>query len=242
MYRRKKRVLASHFKNKVWVPPQPETDVILLKTEPPVKPTIDQVIRADQVMEGQVKPVKLVGHEKKTKRGNKQWVVDGLVRRKIPRTKCTSALVSIDGRRYAMDHTGKRLKRLSLSGHQNSINGGRYTTDLTRRKPKRMSSFHQVSSTDPTRRRLRKVSSSTRQISFNSGRFAIDSTGRRLKRLSSLALLTTLGDGRYAMDSSGKRLKRLSTSTHLASLSPAVSGYLGTAMETSFKRMMAKYV
>lgn len=62
-----------------------------------------------------------MGHEKKTKQGNKQWVVEGLKRtprRSAPKRGINSRskkVVSMEGGRYAVDFSGRRMKRLSSS-------------------------------------------------------------------------------------------------------------------------------
>ena len=75
-----------------------------------------------------VKPVRLFGHEKKTKQGNRQWVVASLsryhhapFRRRVASVRnrrsslSKSSLVCLDGGRYALSSSGKKLKRLSTS-------------------------------------------------------------------------------------------------------------------------------
>ena len=162
-----KLVYKKHYGNKVWVPPQSQCspskkadasddDVVFVRAEYPglQARNIFRAVVSDQVdtygTRKVAKPSKLVGYEKKTKRGNKQWIGMGvkpvkpvlhgsrlrmqsrnrkwvrqnalsqedvrerLVRRTLTRWR-PSSVVCIDGGKYSVDPTGKKLKRLSLS-------------------------------------------------------------------------------------------------------------------------------
>lgn len=131
----------------------------------------------------QTRPVRLVGHEKKTRQGNKQWVVGSRPARR-------SSLV----------------KPVGLVGHEKKTRRGNKQWVMAGHTPKRRLS-HRLS-------RSRHRPSSL--ISFNGGK--------------------------YTMDHTKKRLKRLSTSSSALLMSPAISGYLGSMASSSVKRIKARYV
>ncbi len=284
-------------KNRVWVPPDNETEIVFITPDPPSlqKPApsqVHQVVDQDKPVPEPVgrdttvpetvteqapasthqptklvEPVQLVGHEKKTKQGNKQWVAGsvtpsrkGVRKRRVSKSKGKSSLVSISGGSYTMDSSKRRLKRLSTSSlhskHTGSILGGRYAVDASGKRLKRLSSspFHSkhtgfLLGVDASGRRLKRLSTSGVKprhkpslISMDGGRYTMDSSGKKLKRLSTSKHLVSISGTRYTMDSSRKRLKRLSTSSQLTSWSPAISSYIGGVANStsSVKRMLAR--
>ena len=131
-----------------------------------------------------VQPVQLVGHEKKTRQGNKQWVVG-----------------SRPARRSSVG------KPVGLVGHEKKTKRGNKQWVMAGHTPKR-----RLSRRLSTRSRHRQSS----LISFNGGK--------------------------YTMDHTKRRLKRLSTSSSALLMSPAISGYLGGMASGSVKRIKARYV
>ena len=225
LYRKKKGSQAlgkkhkPQFKNKVWVPP---TEVIFIS---PPQLSISQDSPDKDKPAG---PVMLVGHEKKTKQGNKQWVVAGggpvvlgnpkpppLVGGPVAPSNPVVRPLRLVGhekktkqgnRQWVVARTPVRPVRPRLIGHE--------------KKTKRGNKQWVVAGLTPVRRLSRRRTPKSRQRGS----------------------VVAINGGRYTMDSSGKRLKRLSTSS-LTCLSPAISGYLGGgAMNTSVKRIMARYI
>lgn len=159
------------FKNKVWVPPRNETEVVFITPKPAKQggEAVDQAAEATNPGEPS-KPVRLVGHEKKTKQGNRQWVVAGLARaptrgiaRKSPRTKQKPSPVFLNG----VQHPRK------LIGHE--------------KKTKQGNRQWVVAGLTPARRVVRKTPRSRLKsslVTFNGGRYRMDRSGKRLKRLS----------------------------------------------------------
>lgn len=175
-----------------------------------------------------VKPVQLVGHEKKTKRGNKQWVMAA------DTPPSSTQAVGPD----------KPVKQVRLVGHEKKTKQGNKQWVVAGLASRRV-----VTRKSPRLSRLRTPS----LVSFSGSRFTLDPSGKRLKRLSASAQrrsphssrlrpwLVSLSGGRYTMDSSGKKLKRLSGSLQQATFSPAVNSYLGgVAKNSSVKRIMAR--
>jgi hypothetical protein len=172
--------------------------------------------------------VRLLGHEKKTRQGNKQWVTSGVHKPAKPGE--PAQLIGHEKKTRQGNkqwvvankpvHLGSPVKPVGLVGREKKTKHGNKQWVMAGHTP---------------RRRLSQGSSRTRHrpglVSFNGGRYTMDRTGKKLKRLSGSSFSgvkyvvdrsgrklkrlsgSSLGGGRYAIDHTGKRLKRLSNSS-----------------------------
>lgn len=191
----------------------------------------------------------LFGHEKKTRQGNKQWVLAGTQLRPVEhvgqdRPAEPVQLVGHEKKTrqgnkqwvVAGKNVSRRVKPVGLVGHEKKTKHGNKQwvvagKHLGRRTPVKPVGL--VGHEKKTRR-------------GNKQWVVAGLTPRRRlpsRRNSLTKHLVSFNGGRYTMDYSGRRLKRLSTSSsQLACLSPAISGYLGGMASSSVKRMKARYV
>lgn len=166
-------------------------------------------------------PVRLFGHEKKTRQGNKQWVLAGVHASPVKP-------VSQDKQTEPVQLVGHEKK--TRQGNKQWVVAGKPVSQGSAVKP-----FGLVGHEKKTKRGNRQwvVAGLTprRRVS------------RRNSRTKHRPSLVSFNGGRYTMDYTGRRLKRLSTSSsQLACLSPAITGYLGGMASSSVKRMKARYV
>lgn len=212
---------------------------------------VDQRKPVDSVAEGMpIEPVQLFGHEKKTRQGNKQWVTAG-----IP--------ASHQG---PVESVGQesQAQPIQLIGHEKKTRQGNkqwvkkpvLQENLVRpvglvgheKKTKRGNKQWVVAGLTPRRRVSRLVGHEKKTKHGNkqwvvAGLTPRRRVSRRYSRTKHRPSLVSFNGGRYSMDHTGKRLKRLSTSSsQLACLSPAITGYLGSMISSSAKRIKARYV
>ena len=141
-------------KNKVWIPPQNETEVIFISPKPGsrAKPALQE------------KPLALLGREITTKQGNKQWVLDGA---KKP---ASSLGLATPGVRKDMERSAKPVRlfgheKKTKQGNKQWVVAGLVPKRTTRRRSRIKSSLVSFSggrySLDATGKRLKRLSTSS---------------------------------------------------------------------------------